>query len=207
MSNIQLTYFAGPGRAEAIRMALFMGGVSFDDIRLGGPEFFEHKMAGKFPLGSVPVADIDGARFVQTSAILRYAAKIGSAGLYPADAKAALMVDSALDTFNDTFSSAMAPTWREQDPAKKIEMRNAIATGVMQQCFAYVEGLIASSGGPFIAGSTLSIADLVIGGQIGAILGGYLDGISADHISKFTRCLAMAQAVEADPRVKAYRAK
>ena len=61
MPNLTLTYFDGPGRAEPVRVALRLGGVPFVDHRLAFPQFAEAKAAGAFPLGSVPVLEVDGA--------------------------------------------------------------------------------------------------------------------------------------------------
>lgn len=205
MSKPKLTYFDAPGRAEPIRVALHMGGIAFDDNRLNFPAFAEAKAKGEFPLGSVPVFEVDGVRITQTAAILRYVARIGDSSLYPSDPKAALLVDSALDTFNDTLSNALLPSLYERDMAKKLEMRAAFAEGPMKLVMNYVEGLLERSGGPFIGGSSLSIADLVVALQVLQIRGGHLDGITSAHLEGYPKINALADAYLADPRVIAYK--
>jgi glutathione S-transferase len=205
MSKPKLTYFDAPGRAEPIRVALHMGGIAFDDNRLKFPEFAEAKSKGEFPLGSVPVFEVNGVRVTQTGAILRYVARIGDASLYPSDPHAALLVDSALDTFNDTLSNALLPSLYERDMAKKLEMRAVFAEGPMKLVFGYVDALMERSGGPFVAGHAMSIADLVIALQVLQIRGGHLDGISSAHLEAYPRITAMAEAYLVDPRVIAYK--
>jgi glutathione S-transferase len=206
MPSLKLTYFDSPGRAEPIRVALFMVGLPFEDHRLKFPQYMESKARGDFPLGAVPVLEVDGVKFTQTAAMLRYVARIGGA-LYPADALAALRVDSALDTFNDTLSHALLPSLFERDPAKKLAMRTEFAAGPMKLVLAYAEGLLAGSDGPFFGGQELSIADLVAALQVLQIRSGTLDGITADMLSPYPRLNALADAYLADERVIAYRSR
>lgn len=205
MPTLKLTYFDTAGRAEPLRIALRMGGVAFEDHRLGFADFRAAQAAGAFPLSQVPVLEVDGAPITQTGAMLRYAARLGDAGLYPADPHTALLVDSALDSFNDTLTHALMPSMVERDPDKKLAMRAEIAAGPLARIFAYTEGLIARSGGPFVGGSALSIADLVIAFQISTIQRGILDGITAEVLAPYPRLLALTEAVFADPRVQAAR--
>lgn len=207
MSQLKLTYFNSPGRAEPVRMALEMAGVEFEDNRLDFPTFMALKQEGKLPLGSVPVLEIDGFAFPQTAAMLRYVARLGDTGLYPTDALEAFVVDSALDTFNDTLSNSLMASFYERDVTKKLEMRAAFAEGPMKVIFAHAEALIGRLGGPFLLGSTMSIADLVLAQQVLSIRSGNLDGISVDHLVPYPHMNALADAYLADERVVAYMSK
>jgi glutathione S-transferase len=206
MPTLRLTYFNAAGRAEPIRLALRIGGLPFEDVRLDFPSFGAAKASGALPLGAVPMLEIDGQKIVQTAAILRYAAHAGDRTLYPTEPLAALRVDSALDSLNDTLSHALIPSLFERDQAKKLAMRAELAAGVMARVFAYVDGLIAAGGGVFVGGDALSIADLVIALQVEQIRNGHLDGISLEHLAATPRLIALADAVLADPRVVAARA-
>jgi glutathione S-transferase len=201
LPKLTLTYFDSTGRAEPIRVALRLGGVPFDDVRLQFPEFTAIKAAGALPLGSVPVLDVDGVRVTQTAAMLRYAARLGNASLYPSDAFSALLVDSALDSFNDTLSHALMPSLFERDPARKLAMRAEVAAGPMARVFRYVEGLVATSGGPFVAGATLSIADIVVALQLLQIRSGRLDGLDGATLAPYPRLVTLVEAYLAEPRI------
>ena len=205
MTAIVLSYFDSPGRAEPVRIALRLAGLAFTDRRLSYPAFAEAKAAGAFPLGSVPVLEVDGHVFTQTGAMLRFAARSGASWLYPSDPAAALRVDSALDTFNDTLSHALTPSLFERDPARKLEMRAAFAAGPMARGYAYVEGLIALGGGGYIGGAEPSIADLVMAHQVESIRAGGLDGLTEAHLAAYPRIVAAADALRADARVQAAR--
>ncbi len=207
MSTLKLTYFDAPGRAEPVRIAFHMGGVAYEDHRLKFPEYSEARARGDYPLNAVPVLEVDGQRVVQTAAMLRYAARVGDSSLYPADPHAALVVDSALDCLNDTLSHALTPSLFERDPEKKLAMRAEIAAGPLTRVLGYIEGLLEASGGPYVTGATLSIADIVIALQVQQIRSGRLDGWTEALLEPYPRVLALTAAYLADVRVEAYAAK
>lgn len=206
MPDLKLTYFDAPGRAEPIRIALHIAGLSFEDHRVKFPEFMELKQSGALPLGALPVLEVDGLVVPQTAAILRYVARLAAPSLYPSDPMEALVVDSTLDTFNDTLSHALTPSLFEKDMEKKLAMRKAIAEGPMALAFGFAEKMLARSGGPFVCGEQMSIADLVLAQQVLQIRDGRLDGITAEHLAPYPGMLRLADAYLADPRVAAYQA-
>lgn len=204
MPALKLTYFDAPGRAESVRIALFIAGVPFEDHRLTFPQFGALKAEGTLPLGSVPVLEVDGFTMTQTSAMLRYAARLADTGLYPTDPLQAFITDSALDTFNDTLSNALGPSMREPDMEKKLAMRKAFVAGPFTASFRYVESLLERSEGPFLIGKDLTIADLVIGPNILQIRSGGLDGIGPETLTPYPRLCALGEAFLAHPHIVAY---
>jgi glutathione S-transferase len=207
MPQLKLTYFDAAGRGEPIRVALYMAGLSFDDQRLQFPDFAALKAQGAFPLGSVPVLTVDGVTYAQTASILRYVARLGNTDLYPTDPLVGLHVDTVLDTFNDTLASALTPSFREQDPTRKLEMRAVFADGPLQTCCSYVERVLGQTDGPFVGGHTLTIADIVVALQVLQMRNGVLDGITSAHVASFPRLNALVDAYLDHPRVKAYLAR
>lgn len=203
MPTFKLTYFDSPGRAEPIRIALRISGIAFEDHRIKFPQFMEGKAKGEYPLGSVPVLEIDGLQVVQTGAILRYVARIGDRTLYPSDPTAALAVDSVMDTLNDTLSAAMLPSLFERDPVKKLAMRAELAVGPLARAYRYIETLIAHSGGPFVGGAQMSVADIMLGSQVHFIRSGGLDGLNEATLAPYPHIVKLADAYLADPRIVA----
>lgn len=61
-----------------------------------------------------------------------------------------------------------------------------------------MESLIARSGGPFLLGSAMSIADIVLGLQVRQVLSGNLDGLEPDTLKPYPRLLALAEAFFAE---------
>ncbi len=205
MPVFRLTYFDSPGRAEPIRLAMFLAKLPFEDRRLKFPEFAALKEQGAFPLGAVPMLEVDGRPIVQTAAILRYVARLGAPALYPSDPYAGLLVDSVLETLNDTVSHLMRPSLFERDVAKKIEMRRALLDGALGAALRYVEGLIGD--GPFLTGAELTIADLVLGETCRQYKSGSLDGLSAETLAAYPKLARLGEAYAAHPGITAYAAR
>jgi glutathione S-transferase len=93
----------------------------------------------------------------------------------------------------------------ERDMEKKLAMRAELVRGPIRLVFGYLENLVRTSGGPFVTGTALSIADLVIAAQIVQIQSGKLDGVSLEHLSEYPRLIALKDAYLAEPRVQQAR--
>lgn len=203
----RLTYFPFGGRAEPIRIAFHIAGIEFEDRRLAGPDFGACRGRGEFPLGAVPMLDIDGAAFVQSNALLRYVAKLApDSGLYPTDAYEALLVDSVIDTLNDTLGNGLVPSMKTSEPDEKAALRQTFVETVVPKCFRYTDELLAKAEGPFLTGEALTIADIVI-----ALTGlwyssGLLDGVPKDVLTPYPRIRALVEAYKEHPSIKAYAA-
>ena len=206
MPNLKLTYFNAPGRAEPVRVALFLAGLPFDDVRIDFAQFGALRTQGSLPLASVPVLEVDGVTMAQTGAMLRYVARLGAPDLYPSDPMAAFIVDSAIDTFNDTLSHALMPSMFERDMERKLAMRATFVAGPMTLACRYAEDLIARSGGPFLLGAALSIGDLMLASHVLQMQSGRLDGITPDMLAPYPFLRGLAEAYLAHPRIKAYQA-
>lgn len=202
MPQLRLTYFDSPGRAEPLRIALHIAGIPFEDRRVKFPEFAALKAT--LPLGSLPVLEVDGRAMAQTGAMLRYAAHLGGAKLYPTDPWAAFVVDSVIDTFNDTVSHALMPSLFERELSKKIEMRKAVLAGPLGASLRYVEGLLNDSAGPFLTGADLTIADIILGLTVQQYRAGVFDGLGPDVLEPYPKLRALGDAYAAHPGVVAY---
>jgi glutathione S-transferase len=71
--KLVLTYLDIKGFAEAVRLAFAVGGIEFEDVRVGYTDVQALRAAGKLPTGQVPVLEVDGVAYGQSAAILRYA--------------------------------------------------------------------------------------------------------------------------------------
>lgn len=207
MTQLRLSYFDSPGRAEPVRIALALAGLPFEDRRLKFPEFAALKEQGALPLGAVPVLEVDGVPMVQTASMLRFVARLGGTELYPTDARAAFVVDSAIDTLNDTLSHALTPSLFERDLEKKLAMRKALAEGPLKRALSYLEGLCALNEGPFLTGPSLTVADLVIGTTVQQYRSGVLDGLGPEVLEPYPRLRALGDAFASHPSIVALRSK
>ena len=103
-NKIVLTYLPTGGRAEAIRLTFAVGGVPFTDSRVSLEQFLANQTDhSRFPTEQLPVLEVNGRKYTQAMAILRFAGKLG--GLYPFDPMEALAVDEALDHVYEIYAS------------------------------------------------------------------------------------------------------
>lgn len=107
--KIVLKYLDIKGLAEPVRLALHIGGVEFEDVRVTYDDVAATKAdAAANPTGGVPILSINGACFSQSAALLRWAGRM--TGLYPDGGLRQLRVDMVEETLND-LRRAFVPQW------------------------------------------------------------------------------------------------
>jgi len=198
MSNpvLKLTYFSAWGRAGAIRAAFRIAGIEFQDARVSFQEL-KSAPAGEYPLGQLPVLSVDGKVFTQSGAILRYAGK--RSGLYPSDAIEALRVDEVMSIADDILASAP----QDPDAAIKKTKREAWVAEKVPKFLNLLDARLKESGGPYLLGTSLSIADLILFGLVHSVRTGNYDYVATDAFDKWTHVVATYEAVKAHPIVAA----
>jgi len=186
--SLRLRYFPFPGRASPIRDALNIGHISFIDEHIAPDQLAEHRKAGSFPFGALPVMEIETENgkicSAQSNAILRFAGRLS--GLYPMEEPLqALKVDEALDMGED-INSLIGPSLYEQDIEKKMAMRKILAEKTLPFWMECFERLLINNGrSGYMVGNTLTIADLKLYWIINWLTSGILDGIPTGLIDKF----------------------
>lgn len=181
MSNakLRLHYFPFPGRGGAIRDALRIGRIPFEDVHVPPERFWEERAAGKFPFNTLPALEVETPKgwmtALQSNAILRYVGRL--ANLYPNDAVQALKADEALDLAED-INHAIGPSMLEKDPERKMAMRKTLATDTLPRFAGVLEKLLVANGRTgFAVGNALTVADLKLHWVIEKLINGSLDGI------------------------------
>jgi prostaglandin-H2 D-isomerase / glutathione transferase len=198
--TLSLRYFPFPGRAGAIRDALRMGHVRFEDDQVVPDRFRDQKAAGELPFGSLPVLDVDdGERrtsAAQSNAILRFVGRL--TGLYPVeDALRALKVDEALDVGEDLYH-LIAPSIDEPDPERRKSMRKLLAEETLPRWGGYLERLLVANGrSGFVAGDSLTVADLKLHYVVDKLTNGSLDGVPKTVLDGFPALTAWRKNVAA----------
>lgn len=187
-AKIRLRYFPFPGRAGAIRDALRIGGIAFEDVHVPMERFEQQKAAGELPFGALPVLDVttrDGTvSAAESNAILRFVGR--RVGLYPLDDPLkALKVDEALDLGEDLYH-LIGPSIGEPEVARRMAMRKVLAEETLPRWGGYVDRLlVANSQTGFVVGDTFTVADLKLHWIIDKLTNGSLDGIPKSVLDGF----------------------
>ncbi|KAJ0402232.1 hypothetical protein ATCC90586_002213 [Pythium insidiosum] len=134
--KIKLTYFDLDARGSAVRAALHVAGIPFEDERIPFDETFQ-RIRDKFPFGKVPVLQVDGESIAESQAMLRFVGRLG--GLYPVNnPELALLVDEILAAYDDVIA-CLAPSRRERDPLTRKRMRDELVTGRLQELLRQID--------------------------------------------------------------------
>jgi len=193
-------------RAEMSRMALFIGGIEFEDLRPSREEIAKMRTEGIFPFGQFPVLQVDGKTIAQTGAIARYCGKLS--GLYPTDNDFyAAKVDEVIDLATD-ITVKIRPALIEKDPEKRMEMRSELSQTVLPQWLGFMETLLEDNGktGYFVDDS-LTVADLAAWRLCGWISGGVIDGIPETILDGFPLLNAHLNHISNLPKISEWLGK
>lgn len=71
-----------------------------------------------------------------------------------------------------------------KDPKEKQAQREAFIKQILPRYMNYLVTRVKMSGGPFILGKRISIADLLAYGQLNLLYTGFIEGIPVDFIAK-----------------------
>jgi prostaglandin-H2 D-isomerase / glutathione transferase len=206
MTVHEVVYFNGAGRAEAIRVCLYIASqtkdsdvaVAWMDTRIEGKDWPALKPTT--PLGSLPLLKVDGFTHVQSLSLARYAAKL--AGLYPSDPLQALYVDEVMDTINDLISA----TPMSKDEEEKKQLREEFAANKMKQYVDFIESTIQHNTGGNGVVTTPSVADLILQNVVSMIHEGHFDYIDKTYFDSYPGIMATTESISNHDGVKAYYA-
>ncbi|WP_448565829.1 glutathione S-transferase [Thalassotalea ganghwensis] len=200
MPQLKLTYFdVDGGRGEAIRLAMHIGNIAFDDHRFSFADFEAER--AKTPLSQVPVLTLDGEQITQSNAILRYIGKL--ADLYPADNKQALICDEVLDAVEDCTDKIVATFFLKGVELEKA--REQLVQGDLTKYLQFLERKLSAQGGEYFADQRLTIADLKVLPMLSWLMSGQLDHVPQDIVANVAPSLVTHQQKIANEQViKAY---
>lgn len=131
-------------------------------------------------MGQLPVLFIDGAPLAQSTSILRYVGK--RSGLYPFNKIQAAMVDAIIAQTEDTigkiiFAKSNAKYGWEVDYSNtRMQVRGRVGTGLAGQ-LEKMDKILEKNKSGFIAGDSLTIADLTLFSAETSLMSGRIDYI------------------------------
>lgn len=222
-------------KGESVRLALVVGGIEFEDVRLTYEEVQNMRAAGKLPFSQVPALQIgsgeDAPIWAQSQALLRWAGRKG--GLYPEehqlliDAVTDVMVELYTEMIKVGYGSAMTRNPISGRPMVQLSQNQRIE--VARNCgevlfpvrFQQLERLVAelppapttdatalSASSRYFCGDQLTIADLSFYVLASSILDGSWsgNGVGPEVLGGCGKLLNIARLVGEHPRVVAWNA-
>ena len=210
--NLKVYYSHTPfWRAEVLRVSLFIGNISFEDVRISREEFREVILTGKLrngmciPFHQLPVLEIDGKIIGQTGAIARFCGKLS--GLYPKNDLLAAKVDQIIDTATD-ITNLVSPTVREKNEIIKKDTREKLTNKLLPRWFTYLENILENEkGSTWFVDNKISIADIAIWRLLGWLKSGMLDGIPTNICDAYTKLNNVYAEVHKHPKVQEWMLK
>lgn len=187
--ELTFIYFDFPfWRAEVGKIALFMGGIDFENRKVEGEEFQRVKETGQLddgtliPFHQLPCLVVDGVSIAQTGGIARFCGKLS--GMYPKnDDVLAAQIDQFLDMATD-ITNLIFTTGRDEDEQIKKVKRQELSKGELARKLRMLDKSM-SGESDWVLGSDLGLADIAIWRLMGWLSGGILDGIPTDIIKSF----------------------
>jgi glutathione S-transferase len=220
--HIVLTYFPILGAAERVRLALWLGGISFDDVHVPFAEWPDLK--GRTPYGQIPVMSIDGGPYIaQSSAMLQYVGTLAPT-LCPADQFLAVqeaigLVDDFERSWRPCVGLALDPemlgygiapatasfTKGSAELSQTIKaLREAFLAKEMPKYCGFFSNMIELSGGPFLCGSAPTLADCCLAPALERYTLNFIDHVPKDTLDAYPTMTQYLAAFKALPQVQAY---
>lgn len=219
---LKLEYFAFMGAAEQVRIALSITDVPFDDVHVDFADWMTTKKPatkhGMLPEMILP----DGALVTDSMAMLRLVGDADPEGkLYPAGVLDRLKVEQVLGLTGDlarAWSPGLYlgmrpqkfgyPTTDEWSEGETVigKVRTEFITGELPRFMGYFTDLIKESGGKFLCGEDLTIADISAYQTISYFRRGIADHVPKDSLDPFPEVLSWMDRVDALPKVASYKA-
>ena len=204
--RIKFIYLNNPfWRAEVGRIALFMGGINFEDIRISRDEFLRSRKTGKLddgtiiPFRQIPCLNVDGTSINQTGGISRFCGKLS--GLYPVEnAIEAALIDQIIDMATD-LTVLLSPSLKEKSEMKKKLMREKLANGILIKKISFLEELLETGTRDWFVSKDITIADIAIWRLVGWMTSGMIDYLPTDLIEPFPNLKKNFLNVERHPKI------
>jgi|TARA_B110000285_G_scaffold169422_1_gene189551 glutathione S-transferase len=220
--HIVLTYFPFFGVAERVRLALWLGDIAFDDVRVPPADWPELK--SQAPYGQLPLMSIDGGPYIaQSSAMLQYVGTLAPS-LCPADQFLAVqeaigLVDDFDRAWRPCVGLALEPEMLgygitpvtalfikgspELNQTIKA-LREAFLVKEMPKYCGFFANMIEVSGGPFLCGAVPTLADCCLAPALERYTLNFIDHVPKEALDAYPAMTQYLAAFKALSQVQAY---
>jgi prostaglandin-H2 D-isomerase / glutathione transferase len=222
--RVTLKYFPFAGAAEKVRLALWLGGIKFNDVRVPFAEWPALKETT--PYGQIPVMSIDDGPYIaQSNAMLQYVGSLAPQ-LCPSDKFIRVqeligLVEDFERAWRPCVGLALEPeahgygitpataafTKGSPELAETVKaLRGAFLENEMPKYCRFFADKIAASGGPFLCGATPTLADCCLAPVLERYTLGFVDHVPSDTLEAYPAMTAYLAAFKALPQIQAYEA-
>lgn len=200
LTGSKLTYFGIPGRGEAIRLALAIGGIAFEDNRVPFQKWGSVKPTT--PWGTIPVLELrDGSQLAQARSILRFVGK--HTNLYPADPIEAQRVDELMDALEDL--GVTITNVGQGLPKEELEGARILALsdgGAVYNSLAKIDAFIEANGKDgYAVGAEMNIASILTFTNLGRLVGGVYFGVPPTVCNPFVNIQRVRKTIGSHPAI------
>ena len=198
--QITLTYFDLPAKAEAIRLALYLGGIPFEDKRVNGVQWAAIKPSVG-PYAQLPFITVDGKNVFQSINILLYTGTL--TGLIATELEQELRMREAICACDDilmSFNATFAITnLEERIAARAILFKEGGKTFCQLK---RMEEIVDDR--EFIAGDKLTIADLAVFTNSALLQCGIFDGFPKNCLDCVPKLKNYVNRIASLPKIVEY---
>ena len=189
----KLHYFKGRGRAETTRWMLAVNQIEFENVPVETPKALAAlRASGKLPFDQMPLLEINGLNLSQSSATIRYLARLGR--FYGESDNEALWCDMIAGAAADFAEAAMLAAFQPTREAAIAGLETRFAKFAPQ-----FEQRLSDVNSGFIVGRTVTFADIVLA----EALSSYLEWCP-DILKQTPHLSALFEQVTQEPGLKSY---
>jgi glutathione S-transferase len=189
----KLHYFKGRGRAETTRWMLAINRIAFENVPVETPEALAALRAtGKLPFDQMPLLEINGLKLSQSSAMIRYLARLG--GFYGESDTDAVWCDMIAGAAADFAEAAMQAAFQPTEDIAIAAMRTRF-----EKFGPKFEARLRQNGSGCCVGARITFADVVLA----EALSGYLEWCP-DILGDTPLLNALHERVSNDPGIASY---
>ena len=204
--NISFIYLDFPfWRAEIGKIALFMGGIDFENRVITREEFERVKKNGCLDDGTVipfhqfPCLVIDKQPIAQTGGIARFCGKLS--GMYPKDDHIlAANIDQFIDFATD-ITGLVSNCGAGQGLEAKIVLRKELVAGALARKLNILEKNLNEDEG-WMVGPKIGLPDIALWRLMGWLSSGTINGFPTDLLADFPKVLRVCCAVDNHQKIK-----
>ena len=192
-------------RAEVGKIALYIGGIEFENKIITREEFQRVKVEGHLddgtiiPFHQLPCLIVDGVPIAQTGGISRFCGKLS--GMYPKnDDLLAARIDQFVDIATDITVLIFNCGVNEEEEIRRAK-RQELSRGELARKLRMLDKNIIDDG-DWVLQPSMGLADIAIWRLMGWLSSGTVDGIPTDILKDFPKITRVCSAVDTNTKIQ-----